>query len=155
MDVLHNITGSSNIYLKFSSCFVYFTLSSKLKRWDIPTRTRTNSMPSASPIKVSIDMMLESISTIREEVWCLKIISVLSDPDPKAKGIAYKKNKKQFDFKTRKLTSNVPCDLKQQVLSNSESIPSNSLHPLFSLPRAVLSTCLCLNTSHETDKRTW
>ena len=51
-------------------------------------------MPSASPIKVSIDVMLESIPTIREEEWCLKIISVLSDPDPKAKDIACKKTKK-------------------------------------------------------------
>ena len=51
-------------------------------------------MPSASPIKVSIDVMLESIPTIREEVWCLKIISVLSDPDPKAKDIACEKKKK-------------------------------------------------------------
>lgn len=52
-------------------------------------------MPSASPIKVSIDVMLESIPTIREEVWCLKIISVLSDPDPKAKDIACEKKKKK------------------------------------------------------------
>ena len=51
-------------------------------------------MPSASPIKVSIDVMLESIPTIREEEWCLKIISVLSDPDPKEKDIACKKTKK-------------------------------------------------------------
>ena len=53
-------------------------------------------MPSASPIKVSIDVMLVSIPTIREDVWCLKIISVLSDPDPKAKDIACKtkQNKK-------------------------------------------------------------
>lgn len=161
MDALQSITGSSNIYLKFSSCFIFLCILlylANISKVRGETYQQNKDQFNAFSFTYSSFYRRDARKHSNHQRGGMMSKNNFCIIWPRSKGkrhSLWKKKKKQFDFKTRKLTSNVPCDLEQQVLSNYESIPSNLLHPLFLLPLAVLSTCLCLNTSHETDKRTW